>query len=88
MDPRTETVARGYDEIADRFVEWATEIEDDPRSRFRQALLDRVPAGTRVLELGCGAGTSDTQLLASTSRQSSFGGRARMCPKLSSFRRT
>jgi cyclopropane fatty-acyl-phospholipid synthase-like methyltransferase len=64
MDPRTETVARGYDEIADRFAEWATEIEGDPRSRFRQALLDRVPAGARVLELGCGAGTSDTQLLA------------------------
>jgi cyclopropane fatty-acyl-phospholipid synthase-like methyltransferase len=63
-DPRTETVARGYDEIADRFAEWVAKIEDDPRSRFRQALLDRVPPGARVLELGCGAGTSDTQLLA------------------------
>jgi SAM-dependent methyltransferase len=63
-DPRTQTVARGYDEIADRFAEWVTEIEDDPRPRFRQELFDRLPRGARVLELGCGAGTSDTHLLA------------------------
>ena len=63
-DPRTDTVARGYDAIADRFAQWVTEIEDDPRPRFRQELLDRLPPGARVLELGCGAGTSDTHLLA------------------------
>jgi SAM-dependent methyltransferase len=63
-DPRTQTVARGYDKIADRFAEWATEIQDDPRPRFRRELLDRLPPGVRILELGCGAGTSDTHLLA------------------------
>jgi len=63
-DPRTDTVARGYDAIADRFAKWVTEIQDDPRPRFRQELLDRLPPGARVLELGCGAGTSDTHLLA------------------------
>ena len=63
-DARTQTVARGYDEIADRFAEWVTEIEDDPRRRFRQELFDRLTRGARVLELGCGAGTSDTHLLA------------------------
>jgi len=63
-DPGTDTVARGYDQIADRFAEWVTEIQDDPRPRFRQELLDRLPPGARVLELGCGAGTSDTHLLA------------------------
>jgi SAM-dependent methyltransferase len=63
-DPRTETVARGYDQIADRFAEWVTEIQDDPRPRFRQELFDRLPPGARVVELGCGAGTSDTHLLA------------------------
>jgi len=63
-DPRTSTVARGYDKIADRFAQWVTEIEDDPRPRFRQELLDRLPPRARVLELGCGAGTSDTHLLA------------------------
>lgn len=63
-DPRTDTVARGYDEIADRFAEWVTEIEDDPRRQFRQELFDRLPPGAVLLELGCGAGTSDTHLLA------------------------
>ncbi|MDQ5820421.1 MAG: methyltransferase domain-containing protein [Actinomycetota bacterium] len=63
-DPRTQTVARGYDEIADRFAAWATEIEDDPRARFRGELLARLPEGARVLELGCGGGGPDTQALA------------------------
>ena len=63
-DPRTDTVARGYDQIADRFAEWVTQIQDDPRRRFRQELLDRLPPGACILELGCGAGTSDTHLLA------------------------
>jgi cyclopropane fatty-acyl-phospholipid synthase-like methyltransferase len=63
-DPRTQTVARGYDEIADRFVEWAAEIEDDPRRRFLEELFARLPARARVLELGCGGGGPDTRALA------------------------
>jgi cyclopropane fatty-acyl-phospholipid synthase-like methyltransferase len=63
-DPRTETVARGYDEIADRYAEWAGQIADGSRARFRQELIDRLPDGARVLELGCGAGTADTKRLA------------------------
>ncbi len=63
-DPRTGTVARGYDEIADRFAEWAAQIEDDPRRRFREELSARLAGGARVLELGCGAGVSDTAALA------------------------
>jgi ubiquinone/menaquinone biosynthesis C-methylase UbiE len=62
-DPRTELVGRGYDVIADRFVRWSAEIEDDHRVRWRQELVDRLPEGARVLELGCGAGVADTQAL-------------------------
>jgi len=63
-DPRIETVARGYDEIADSFAEWAAQIEDDPRRRFREELSARLPDGARVLELGCGGGGPDTVELA------------------------
>ena len=63
-DPRTELVGRGYDVIADRFVEWRDQIVDDPRLRYLNELSSRLPDGARVLELGCGAGVPDTQLLA------------------------
>jgi cyclopropane fatty-acyl-phospholipid synthase-like methyltransferase len=61
-DSRIETVARGYDEIADSFAEWAAQIEDDPRRRFRDELSARLADGARVLELGCGAGSTLARL--------------------------
>jgi cyclopropane fatty-acyl-phospholipid synthase-like methyltransferase len=63
-DSPTRIVERGYDEIADSFVEWSARIEGDQRERWRRELTDRLPDGARVLELGCGAGVPDTQLLA------------------------
>ena len=63
-DARTALVGRGYDVIADRFAEWSAEIEDAHRARWRQELVDRLPDGARVLELGCGAGLADTHILA------------------------
>ena len=63
-DERTAIVARGYDEIADRFVEWRNRIDDDPRTRFSRELERRLPEGARVLELGCGAGLPDARRLA------------------------
>jgi cyclopropane fatty-acyl-phospholipid synthase-like methyltransferase len=63
-DPRTKLVEQTYDAIADRFAEWAGEIEDDPRRRFREELFARLPDGARILELGCGGGGSDTRALA------------------------
>jgi cyclopropane fatty-acyl-phospholipid synthase-like methyltransferase len=63
-DARVELVGAGYDVIADRFVEWSAEIEDAHRSRWRQELVERLPAEARVLELGCGAGLADTRILA------------------------
>jgi cyclopropane fatty-acyl-phospholipid synthase-like methyltransferase len=64
-DSRTRIVEHGYDEIADSFVEWSARVEGDQRERWRRELTDRLPDGARVLELGCGAGVPDTQLLAS-----------------------
>jgi SAM-dependent methyltransferase len=64
MDPRIELVARTYDEIADRFQEWGHRVEGDPRNRWAQELVSRLPDDSRVLELGCGAGSAETRLLA------------------------
>jgi SAM-dependent methyltransferase len=63
-DPRTKIVERAYDQIADTFLAWAGEIEDDPRRRMGAELSGRLADGARVLDLGCGAGVSDTQQLA------------------------
>jgi SAM-dependent methyltransferase len=63
-DPRTQLVADGYDVIGDAFVEWRDRIVGDPRAVWRGELVKRLPPGSRVLELGCGAGVPDTRLLA------------------------
>jgi SAM-dependent methyltransferase len=63
-DPRTRIVAEGYDAIGERFVEWRDRIVGDPRQWWAEQLTSRLPEGARVLELGCGNGVPDTQLLA------------------------
>jgi SAM-dependent methyltransferase len=63
-DPRTQLVASTYDAIADRFVEWQGRIVGDPRRQWTDAFMSRVHTGSRVLELGCGAGLQETTLLA------------------------
>jgi SAM-dependent methyltransferase len=64
-DPRVEIVAAGYDRMADTFADWRDRIEGDPRAEWFEELTSRLPDDARVLELGCGAGTSaETQELA------------------------
>ncbi len=63
-DPRIALVGRTYNEIADRFVEWQGDCEDDPRGWWREQLMSRLHEGACVLELGCGAGLLDTRVLA------------------------
>ena len=63
-DAPTRIVERGYDEIADSFVEWRDQIVGDPRGWWMDQLTSRLENGARVLELGCGAGIPDTRLLA------------------------
>jgi predicted TPR repeat methyltransferase len=61
-DPRTRTVADGYDTIADRFADWRGEIEGDPRGAWTGELMQRLPERARVVDLGCGAGVPSTKL--------------------------
>lgn len=62
-DPKA-LVARGYDTIAERYLAWSATVGDNERERYTQLLLDALPAGADVLELGCGAGVPTTKRLA------------------------
>ncbi|HEY7851299.1 MAG TPA: class I SAM-dependent methyltransferase [Ktedonobacterales bacterium] len=65
-DPRVakRIVEQGYDRVAERYLAWGAGIRQDERLRYTRALLDRLPVGADVLELGCGAGLPTTRLLA------------------------
>lgn len=63
-DARTKLVERGYDAIADAYVEWSSRIVGDPKLEHVALLSERLPAGARCLELGCGAGEPCTRALA------------------------
>ncbi|MGI8643384.1 MAG: class I SAM-dependent DNA methyltransferase [Thermomicrobiales bacterium] len=57
-------VARGYDQMAERYASWAGAIDDAQRERHVRLLLERLPEGASVLELGCGGGDPTTLILA------------------------
>lgn len=63
-DRRKRIVASAYDRMAGRYLEWSRAIDDDPRHRMLARFVDSLPAGARVLELGCGAGVPSTEQLA------------------------
>jgi SAM-dependent methyltransferase len=56
MDDRGRLVADGYDAIADRYERLETPERPWPRTRWPADLLERLPDGGHVLDLGCGAG--------------------------------
>jgi SAM-dependent methyltransferase len=62
-DPK-KIVADGYDEIAQRYLAWSALDPSPERMRYLGRLLDLLPSGAEVLELGCGAGVPVTQALA------------------------
>jgi SAM-dependent methyltransferase len=62
-DPK-QIVARSYDAIAEAHAEWAGTARADERARYATEMLDRLPAGATVLELGCGTGVPTTRALA------------------------
>jgi ubiquinone/menaquinone biosynthesis C-methylase UbiE len=63
-DDEKEIVRSGYDAIAERYLAWSEDVVNDPRARFTNELVRRLPDGARVLDLGCGAGIPSTRLLA------------------------
>ena len=63
-DPRTQLVGAGYDAMIDTWEAWRSRVTDDPRRGWCNELLTRLSPGATVLELGCGGGTEETQLLA------------------------
>jgi cyclopropane fatty-acyl-phospholipid synthase-like methyltransferase len=63
-DTRTAIVGAGYDAMADTWADWIARVQDDPRAEWRDLLAARLSDGARVVELGCGNGTMETQLLA------------------------
>jgi SAM-dependent methyltransferase len=63
-DARTRLVAEGYDRMSDKWEAFAHDVSEDPRLDWLQRLLALLPAGSDVVELGCGAGTRETQELA------------------------
>jgi len=67
MDPKR-VVEEGFDRIAARHAEWAGRTRTEERARYLAVLVGAVPEGSRVLELGCGAGGSVTSTLAARYR--------------------
>lgn len=63
MSEKKKIVEEGYDRIAAAYKKAREEI-DQRDERYLKALLERLPEGSRVLDLGCGAGVPITKLLA------------------------
>jgi SAM-dependent methyltransferase len=63
LDPKR-VVEQGYDRIAERHLGWIHGIRVDERALYTSVLLNGLPAGAEVLDLGCGAGVPTTRQLA------------------------
>jgi SAM-dependent methyltransferase len=50
--------------MAERYAKWAGRTRTDERERYIAVLLNALPPGATVLELGCGVGVPTTQDLA------------------------
>lgn len=57
-------VEANYDQIAQRYLDWISQAEDDPRLRYLNEVLKRLTARPVALDLGCGAGVPCTAMLA------------------------
>jgi SAM-dependent methyltransferase len=66
-DPRR-IVADGYDAIAERYFEWSDARPSVVRRRWLDRALARIPQGSDVLDLGCGAGVPMTRAVAAGRR--------------------
>jgi SAM-dependent methyltransferase len=63
-----DVVAVGYDRVATRYAEWQTRVVGDPRDRYIERLLARLPPGPDILEIGSGGGVEPTPTFAKLGR--------------------
>lgn len=63
MNPK-EIVSHGYDRIAERYVDWSVGPGLEQREKYLALLMERLPEGAAVLELGCATGLLTTRRLA------------------------
>lgn len=63
-DPKR-VVASGYDQVAERYLQWSGSLHGDIRARYLDILRDETPVGSKVLDLGCGSGDLASKLIAS-----------------------
>jgi SAM-dependent methyltransferase len=64
VDDPKQIVRAGYDAIADQYAAWAASFES-PAGAWVAKFGELVPAGSRVVELGCGGDNPSTRALAS-----------------------
>lgn len=57
-------VARGYDEMAADYGSWTLRHERPDRDKYTRRLIELLPDGAELLELGCGPGEPTTRILA------------------------
>jgi SAM-dependent methyltransferase len=62
MDPK-DIVRQGYDRIGAEYERWAAKAIDPARERYLMVLLESLPKGAAILDLGCGSGTLLTRRL-------------------------
>ena len=67
IDPKR-VVADGYDKIAERYFAWSDASPSPTRLAWLDRAVRRIPLGTDVLDLGCGAGVPVTRALAAGRR--------------------
>jgi SAM-dependent methyltransferase len=67
IDPKR-VVADGYDTIAERYFEWSDASPSPTRLAWLERAVRRIPLGSDVLDLGCGAGIPMTRALAAGRR--------------------
>lgn len=65
-DDLTAMVSRGYDSIGAAYHDWSHASQ--VRLRFVDEVLDRLPAGSRIVDLGCGPGDPAARLLSARHR--------------------
>lgn len=62
-DPK-QIVAQGFDQIGERYAEWSRHTRVEERERYTSLIIDQLPQGTTVLDIGCGTGIPTTATLA------------------------